>query len=427
MSLLSRHRALLLLVIALLAGCTLNNSALVPQQTISGAPVVSILSPQPNATYLEGVVVNIQATISNAGKDIDRVEVVIDGQTIATLSTPNPTGATAFNVTHGWSASGDGTHNIGVTAYRADGSSSAPAAVQITVMAGNGQSSNGQPTNVAAPTNAAPTQANSSSAPTASGANATGANATGATTQANNPSATPVSAATSGAPASASPTSTTPTASFTQGINVRSGPGLNFDPPIGAFAAGQSAQIVALSMDGTWYKVQYGGGTGWVYAALSQASGDLASLPRDPGPPTPLPTAIPPTPVPAQPTSPPSSANLVAGIVELSVGQPTCQQTFNIGLDVANLGSEATSASGTVSVQDIRAADGSVQQTTIGGFPVLQPNQTFRVNMPFTVSTYYNEKHTIILIIDPDNQIPESNEGDNRREVDYTLQKGSCP
>ncbi len=421
MSLLLRHQALLLLVIALLAGCTLNNSALQPQQTISGAPVVSILSPQPNATYLEGVVVNIQATIGNAGKDIDRVEVVIDGQTIATLSAPNPTGATAFNVTHGWSASGDGTHSIGVTAYRADGSSSAPASVQITVMAGNGQSSSGQPTNIAAST-AAPTQANSSSAPTSSGANVSGA-----TTQANNPSATPVSAATSGTPASASPTSTTPTASFTQGINVRSGPGLNFDPPIGAFAAGQSAQIVALSMDGTWYKVRYGGGTGWVYAALSQASGDLASLPRDPGPPTPLPTAIPPTPVPAQPTSPPSSANLVAGIVELSVGQPTCQQTFNIGLDVANLGTTATASSGTVSVKDIRAADGSVQQTTIGGFPVLQPNQTFRVNMPFTVSTYYNEKHTIILIIDPDNQIPESNEGDNRREVDYTLQKGSCP
>ena len=67
------------------------------------------------------------------------------------------------------------------------------------------------------------------------------------------------------------------------------------------------------------------------------------------------------------------------------------------------------------------------QQTTIGGFPVLQPDQTFRVNMPLTVSTWYNEQHTIILIIDPDNQIPETNEGDNRREVRYTLQKGNCP
>ncbi len=101
-----------------------------------------------------------------------------------------------------------------------------------------------------------------------------------------------------------------------------------------------------------------------------------------------------------------SNVNLVAGIVELNPGQPTCQQTFNIGLDVANLGSEV-SASGTISVTDVRSADGSTQETTIGGFPALQPQQTFRVNMPLTVSTWYNEEHTIILIIDPNNQIPE--------------------
>ncbi len=171
--------------------------------------------------------------------------------------------------------------------------------------------------------------------------------------------------------------------------------------------------------------MRYGGGEGWVFAALTNASGDIATLPRDPGPPVPTaapPTAVPPTNAPPPPTS---NVNLVAGIVELNPGQPTCQQTFNIGLDVANLGSEV-SASGTVSVTDVRSADGSTQQTTIGGFPALQPQQTFRVNMPLTVSTWYNEEHTIILVIDPDNQIPESEEGDNRRELRYTLQKGGC-
>jgi hypothetical protein len=208
---------------------------------------------------------------------------------------------------------------------------------------------------------------------------------------------------------------------------VRRGPGLEFDPPIGAFAAGQSTQILAINPGGTWYKVRYGSGEGWVFAALTEASGDIASLPRDPGPPVPTaapPTAIPPT----QPPPPPaSSANLVAGIVELNPGQPSCAQTFNIGFDVANLGSQPSSASGSISVQDVRSADGSTQQTTLGGFPVLQPGQTFRVDMPLTVSTWYNEEHTIILIIDPSNQIAETEEGDNRREVKYTLQKGNCP
>src|SRR5262249_48517756 len=139
MRLLSRHQRFLITLILLMTGCTLNNVGIPNSQTFSGVPEARILSPQPNATYLEGVVVNIQATISNAGKDIDRVEVLIDGAPVATLSQPNPNGAASFNVTHGWSAVGDGAHTIGVTAYRADGSSSAPATVQITVVAGNGQ------------------------------------------------------------------------------------------------------------------------------------------------------------------------------------------------------------------------------------------------------------------------------------------------
>jgi hypothetical protein len=166
-----------------------------------------------------------------------------------------------------------------------------------------------------------------------------------------------------------------------------------------------------------------------VFAALVQATGDLASLPRDPGPPVPTaaPTSVPlpvSTPIPPQPQT---SANLVAGIVVLNPSPQVCNQTFVIGFDVANLGSQPTSASSTISVQDVRNADGSVQGTTIGGFPVLQPGQTFRVDMPLTISTWHSEDHRIILIIDPQNQIPETEEGDNRREVTYRLEKGDCP
>ncbi len=117
----------------------------------------------------------------------------------------------------------------------------------------------------------------------------------------------------------------------------------------------------------------------------------------------------------------------MAGIVVFSPSTPTCAQTFNVGFDVANLGSQPTAISGTVSLVDSRAADGSQQGSTVGGFPVLQPGQTFRVTMPLTVSTWYNEQHNITLVIDPSNQIPESNESDNVRTISYTLQKGSCP
>ena len=409
MSLRSTQRRFLIGLIALLAGCTLNSAP--SNQPVSGEPVVKIVSPQPNATYLEGVAVNIQATVSNAGTDIDRVEIVVDGSTVATVPSPNTDGAAMFNATYGWSAAGVGTHTLGVTAYRADGTSSAPATVEINVIAANGTPGTSGATQSTNPvtTGATPTTGTANLQPTGQ-------------TTAQQPAQPTSPPATSAPQATATPTS--PTASFQQGINVRRGPGLEFDPPIGAFAAGQTTEILAINPAGSWYKVRYGGGEGWVYAALTDASGDLATLPRDPGPPVPTaapPTAVPPTAVPAVT----SNVNLVAGIVELNPGQPTCNQTFNIGLDVANLGSEA-SASGTVSVTDVRSADGSTQETTIGGFPALQPQQTFRVDMPLTVSTWYNEEHTIILVIDPNNQIPESEEGDNRREVRYTLQQGGC-
>ncbi|NUQ03330.1 MAG: SH3 domain-containing protein, partial [Anaerolineae bacterium] len=237
------------------------------------------------------------------------------------------------------------------------------------------------------------------------------------------PTAQPTTAAPTEQPAVAA---TTPIAGFSQGVNVRRGPGLEFDPPIGAYAAGQTAEILAISTGGDWYKVRYGGSEGWVFAQLAAVSGDTSALPRESGPPRPTPR--PATATPVLPTGMPASgANLVAGIVVLNPAAPVCAQTFVVGLDVANLGTEPTSASGTVTLNDVRAADGSQQDSTIGGFPVLQPGQTVRVDMPLTISTWYNEMHRITLTIDQENLIAESNPNDNAVSLEYFLDKGGCP
>jgi hypothetical protein len=207
-----------------------------------------------------------------------------------------------------------------------------------------------------------------------------------------------------------------------QSANVREGDS-TFYKVVAYVPTGATARILGISNRGTgWYQIQLDNGlVGWIAPSVVSTSGDLTNLPRVQPPPPPLPTAIPATPVPV------SQANLVAGIVEFNPGQPTCAQTFTVGFDVANLGTQPTTLSGTISLVDVRSADGTQQGSTIGGFPVLQPGQTFRVNMPLTISTWYNEQHNIRLVIDPANQIPESNEGDNVRVVSYTLQKGSCP
>jgi uncharacterized protein YraI len=229
----------------------------------------------------------------------------------------------------------------------------------------------------------------------------------------------------------ATPTSSRPQVTTRQGINVRSGPGTNFNPPIGSLAANTTVDLLARNPAGDWYKIRYYNGEGWVFSGLVDVSGNITSLPVEAGPPTPLP----PTPVPVVPTSPAapapatSGANLVAGNWRFDPpGDPVCGQTFNIFFDVANLGSEATTVSGSVRVVDVRQADGSQQGNTVGGFGIIQPGQTVNVGpIPLTISTYYNEQHRIILTINADNAVPESTTGDNVREILYTLQKGGCP
>ncbi len=241
-------------------------------------------------------------------------------------------------------------------------------------------------------------------------------------------------------PTSVLPTQPPPTIAPTQDLtprvtissspsgNVRQGDSIFYNI-IMSLPTGTSARILGISNRNTgWYQIQLENGQiGWVSPTIVTTSGDLSALPRiEPPPPppptpTPIPTAIPATAIPS------SQANLVAGNISLDPGQPSCAQTFTVHFDVANLGSEATTMSGTVSLVDTRAADGSQQGNTVGGFPVLQPGVTFNVSMPLTISTWYNEQHNITLVIDPSGQIPENNKGDNSRSISYTLQKGSCP
>jgi len=214
--------------------------------------------------------------------------------------------------------------------------------------------------------------------------------------------------------------------------NVREGDSTVFRA-IATLPNGTSARIRGISNRGTgWYYIQLDDGRlGWMSPEIVSTSGNLTGLPQVAPPPLPAPTAAPiPTNAPIIATTvivPASAANLVAGVVVLEPATPNCAQTFVVGFDVANLGTQATSVSGSINLVDQRAADGSTQGSTVGGFPVLQPNQTFRVTMPLTVSTFYGETHRLVFTIDPANQIGETNEGDNTRTLDYTLQKANCP
>jgi hypothetical protein len=212
-------------------------------------------------------------------------------------------------------------------------------------------------------------------------------------------------------------------------LNVRANPGEGATI-LTALAQGDAVDIIGRYSDNSWLQVITPTNvTGWVFAQFVTVNINLADVPVVNAVFSPAPTAVPtPIPAPVGPTAAPAgnaNVNLVAGVIVLDPAQPTCSQTFTVGFDVANLGSQPSAASSTVSLVD--SAQGSAQGTTIGGFPVLQPGQTFRVSMPLTISTWYDVQHTLTLVIDPNNQVPEGNKGDNTGTITYTLAKGSCP
>jgi PKD repeat protein len=97
------------------------------------------------------------------------------------------------------------------------------------------------------------------------------------------------------------PVPTVPTATSTITSNIRSGPGTNY-PVEGVLLAGQSAEIVGASADGTWWEISSAGlpnGVGWIAASLVTAQDTqnvpIVEAPPVPTPATPVPTAQPPT------------------------------------------------------------------------------------------------------------------------------------
>jgi len=122
-----------------------------------------------------------------------------------------------------------------------------------------------------------------------------------------NPPAEEVATEPSPTPLPPEPTAT-PTEAFVsitvlQNMNVRGGPGTNYQV-IGAAAAGDSSRVLGRNDNGSWLQVEYpsADGTGWIYAELVQVNGNAETVAIASAPPPPPPT---PTPVPTEPPAPP--------------------------------------------------------------------------------------------------------------------------
>lgn len=430
-------------LLAALTGCTLsfNGPEVASLPEFDSPPTVRITAPLPNTTYLSGVAVNVQVQVSNAGPDIDRVEVSTPDGLIGTLPQPNPTGAAAFGVTQTYTPNEAGTHIIQAVAYRADGTESAMASATINVVdeLPDRATATTEPTDTVtsiSPTNTlAATATVTATSTTESAASVPTAQATTGLT------INPTSAGTANAASTGAPSNSAPIAKFEGVVNVRRGPSTNFEPPLGTFQAGQQAEILSQNNDGTWFKVKFATGEGWVFAQITKTEGDIASLPREVGPPiptarpataTPIAPVVQPTSAPDQPTTAPVTAdgpNLVVVNWEMRmfagdrpVNDIAANQEAVVFVRVRNAGNQP--ASGFFAVLTIvNSSDSGAKIVEAGSSVGLAPGEEQVIQFSFNDNAAAPGTGRVAVVrLDENNQVPETNENDNASSpISYTL------
>lgn len=387
-------RAPCLIFIALVlsfSACSLGvPSAEVAPVAFSGPPVIQIASPLPEQTFLSGATVIVQARIENAGPDLARVSMLLDGELLGEKQNPNPIGAAVVPVTIDWLTSSPGQYEVTVAAERGDGSAAresvsisvvppAEEVVAATVVS--------LPEETAAPSTDAPDI--SALAPTAA--------------------RPPALASSSVAAVIAKPS------------NLRRGPSTSFEL-VGSIGVNQEVVIVAVNPDRDWYHIRFGAqGDAWIYSELVSPGGDLASLPVEPGP------------APAE-TAPPApaagGANLVIAGIRLEPQNLVCNQVGRVTVSIRNEGAEDTSAGGWITVEDTIPGRGEpvARSDPANPFPTVRAGETITaIPVTITVSAFTQQTHRIVVSIDSGGHIAETNENDNSDYIEYTLLRGNCP
>jgi hypothetical protein len=86
------------------------------------------------------------------------------------------------------------------------------------------------------------------------------------------------------------PSGVTVTVTYTDPINIRSGPSTVNYPIVGQLSPGAVVPALGVSPKREWILISYPGGTGWVYASFVAISGGELQIAEPPPTPTPLAT-----------------------------------------------------------------------------------------------------------------------------------------
>ncbi len=207
------------------------------------------------------------------------------------------------------------------------------------------------------------------------------------------------------------------------GLRMRTGPGTNYDV-ISNFTVGQEPPIVGYAQlpDGQWWQVSWGGQVGWTSAAYTTQLGDCSAVRPAviPASPTPKPSDTPPPTVPgttSTPTLPDLRLSMLEGVSNVQLGATGTAQAIYI-IRVTNSGGRASSQFRLA----VLKPDGQVETFDVPG---LNPGQEFQVPSNGLTVTFTTPGVTRILVtVDDQNVVAESNEGNNQAYKDITVNAG---
>ncbi|MBN1678645.1 MAG: ABC transporter substrate-binding protein [Anaerolineae bacterium] len=193
-------------------------------------------------------------------------------------------------------------------------------------------------------------------------------------------------------------------------LNVRTGPGANFDR-IGQIDQDTLVRILGAIADYSWLTVDFQGGVGWVKTEYVTIEGNIAEVSIVPAPATPTPGAT------ATPSLPPNP-DIVIDTIVLSPAQPIPNQGFTATVTVRNTGAAAV---GQFAVASTFEPGGVYASGIVNGLAGGQSTQT-QLSATVTGTGVF----TVAIVADLNNEIPEIDETNNQYQLTYRVDYGTA-
>lgn len=368
--------ALLLAALLVLSACNLTRqpptSAPVTTQPGSGKPVVTISAPKGGEEFVVGSDVFVSANASDT-VGVTRVQLIANNQIVKTVTSEAPAGDRSMNVLLDFRPAAAGDVRLQVVAFRGAVASD-PATVDITVRA-----SQAQVTATAAPQTRVP---------------------------------------------DINPNDPTCRALVNVGLNLRTGPGTQFDR-ITVLPAGTVVPITGRIGSNQWWQVRFGATIGWVSAAYVTVYGICTGIPviaTPVPPPTFPPTVPPPTAVPTFTRTPVSPTPGLPDLVVASIVGPTSvtipagetSATASYSITIANTGSGSTGQfNSTITV----LPGGTAQELSAVS------NLNAGESIALTIALVFDApgSYTLRVLADSDSEVDEVSEVNNTGTLDVVV------